>query len=214
MVTDLTAEQWATVDAHILAGNDLNAIQAIRDLAGVGLKQAIEAHAERCQTLHAEMPERSATLPTCEALMAEAAGLPEPPVAVEALWDGDTQGWYINLSAVIRAGGRHRSHFLVSIREGEDIRLFNGQVPPWPEAETVRRIGEELADRLGVPFYFPSPEHPEDDCPGWAERDRGSPCRRCGIPLLQGGGHGRPGLCYYCYLEVERQSRTGGGQDA
>jgi hypothetical protein len=153
-------------------------------------------------------------LPTLEELLSRIAGLPGPPVAIEALWDGDSYGWFINLAAVVQDAGGYRSHHLASLQDGGDIRLFNRQVPPWPEAQLAREVGEELSRRLEIPFYFPSPEHPEDDCPGWAERARGSPCRRCGIPLLQGGGYARPGLCYYCFLEVEGESRTEGGQDA
>ena len=153
-------------------------------------------------------------LPTCDEILSRVAGLPGPPVAIEALWNGDSSGWFIDLAAVIQSAGGYRSYHLASLQEGGDIRLFDGQVPPWPEAHAARELGQELSRRLVIPFYFPSPEHPEEGCPGWADRDSGSPCRRCVIPLLQGGGYARPGLCYYCYLDVERVSRTEGGPDA
>ena len=151
-------------------------------------------------------------LPTYEEILLRVASVPGPPVAIEALWDGDSSGWFINLAAVTGGAGGYRTYHLASLQGGGDIRLFNGQVPPWPEARAARALGERLSRRLGIPFYFPSPEHPEGACPRWAERDRGSPCRRCGIPVLQGGGYARPGLCtlcYYCYLDVEQESRTG-----
>lgn len=60
-------------------------------------------------------------------------------------------------------------------------RLFKGQAPPWGEARCATEFGQALATSLGVPFYFPSPDHPEVDCPRWWERDQGTPCCGCGI---------------------------------
>jgi hypothetical protein len=147
-------------------------------------------------------------MPTREELLATADALPVRPVAIEAQWDGDTDGWRVWLAAVLPDGVGYRSHHLATFQDGGDIRLFNGQVPPWPEARAAATFGTELAARFGVPFYFPSPDHPEDDCPGWAERDRGYPCRRCGILLLQ---RNDPcpwrGVCYHCHLDEEREKK-------
>jgi hypothetical protein len=41
------------------------------------------------------------------------------------------------------------------------LRIFNGQVPPWPEAEEAQTTGRALADHFGVPFHFVSPDAPE-----------------------------------------------------
>lgn len=146
-------------------------------------------------------------LPSREELLREADALPETPVAFEASWDGDSSGWFVALTAVLRTGAGYRDHHLATLQEGGDLRLFNGQVPPWPEARRAREVGAELADRFGVPFYFPSPHHPEDQCPSWAERDRGYPCRRCGIPLLQRDPCPWRGVCYHCHLEEERETK-------
>src|SRR5262245_57424494 len=124
-------------------------------------------------------------LPIREQLLAEAGALPERPVAFEAFWDGDTSGWFVTLSAILKSETGYRDSFLGMIRGGGDIRLFNGQAPPWGEARLAREVGDELAARFGVPFYFPSPNHPEDECPRWWEQHQGYPCRRCGILLLQ-----------------------------
>jgi hypothetical protein len=140
-------------------------------------------------------------------LLAKARALPAPPVAVQALWDGDTDGWFVYLSAVLEEGAGHRERVLMVCRTGTDIRLFNGQVPPWSEAELATELGQALAARLGVPFYFPSPDHPEDDCPCWWEQDQGYPCRRCGIPLLQRDPCPWRGVCYTCHLAEEKEQR-------
>jgi hypothetical protein len=58
-----------------------------------------------------------------------------------------------------------------------------------------------------VPFHFPSPEHPEDDCPHWWELGSSYPCRRCGIALLQLEPCPWRGSCYHCHLVEERQRK-------
>lgn len=40
-------------------------------------------------------------LPSREELLAKAAALPEPPVAFGACWDGDTEGWFVILYAML-----------------------------------------------------------------------------------------------------------------
>lgn len=126
-------------------------------------------------------------------------------VAIEALWDGDTEGWFVDLCAVVSVQGGHESRHLRTFSRGGDIRIFNGTVPPWPEAVEAARLGEQLAARLGVPFHFPSPTNPEHDCPHWWELDRSSPCRRCGIPLLQVAPRPWKGVCHHCHCAIERE---------
>ena len=146
-----------------------------------------------------------------EELLVKAAALPGPPVAFEALWDGDTDGWGVEIAAVLTDGEGYRNHHLAFLRGGGDIRLFNGQVPPWPEAKLAAAVGAELAGRFQVPFFFPSPDHPEDGCPAWVDRERGYPCRRCGILLLQRDPCPWRGVCYHCHLEEERENKKGSG---
>jgi hypothetical protein len=152
------------------------------------------------------------TEPTREAIMQQAEGIPAPPVAIEAFWDGDTTGWFVVLTMLYVDGSaaehQHREYPLADLRgEGGDLRLFNGQAPPWPEAARAKDIGEELASRFAVPFYFPSPDHPEDSCPRWWEQSRGYPCRRCGIPLLQRDPCPWRGVCYFCHLAEEKEAK-------
>jgi hypothetical protein len=146
-------------------------------------------------------------LPKLEQIMAKADALTQPPVAFEAFWDGDSNGWFVTLTAIMKVGDNYQDHYLGAMRDGGDLRLFNGQVPPWPEAQLARKAGEELAARFGVPFYFPSPDHPEEYCPRWWEQAQGIPCRRCGILLLQANSYPWPGICYDCHLVEEREAR-------
>jgi hypothetical protein len=144
-----------------------------------------------------------------EELLARADALPGLPDAIEAFWDGDTQGWFIVLSAVFRqvedTKAKYKDFYLGILQgEGGDFRLFVGQVPPWPEATYAQEIGQEIAEGLGVPFYFPSPEYPEAHCPRWWQRAAGYPCRQCRILLLQLERLPWRGLCNHCHREEEK----------
>jgi hypothetical protein len=91
------------------------------------------------------------------------------PQAVEAFWDGDTEGWFVILSAAcIVPFGDELDLDLGVFRHGGDTRLFNGQAPPWSEAASAQSLGEAVSARLGIPFYFPSPVHPEERLPAMA----------------------------------------------
>jgi hypothetical protein len=128
-------------------------------------------------------------------------------VAIEALWDGDTHGWYVILSAVVVANDVYSSRVLEVFRSGGDIRIFQGAVPPWPEAIETAAMGQRLAEAFGVPFHFPSPEYPEDQCPHWYQLAESYSCRRCAIPLLQPLDCPWRGVCFHCHLELEREAR-------
>jgi hypothetical protein len=130
-------------------------------------------------------------------------------IALEALWDGDTQGWFIDLQGISRAGdGSLVEHRIGTLSLGGDIRLFNGEVPPWPEAEMAKEIFRRIAAQRSVELWFPSPDHPEDMCPSLRDRERATPCASCGIPLLQRDPCPWKGICYHCYRERERSTKT------
>lgn len=93
--------------------------------------------------------------------------LPGRPVAIEAFWDGDTQGWFVVLAAAMSEPQADVD--LASIRHGGDLRLFNGQVPPWPEAQEASDTGRALAHHFNVPFHFASPDTPDDEARRWRE---------------------------------------------
>jgi hypothetical protein len=109
--------------------------------------------------------------PTTAQLIEKADAITAPIVAIEALWDGDTQGRFVDLVAIVRRPGPNHDRFdevpLTVLQHGGDIRLFNGQVPPWPEAQQATEQGQAVAQRLDVPFHFTSPEAPDVDLPWW-----------------------------------------------
>ncbi|MFE2916314.1 hypothetical protein [Kitasatospora indigofera] len=56
-------------------------------------------------------------------------------------------------------------HYLALVQHGNDLRLFDAAVPPWPEAQEASAVGQALAEPLGVPVHFASPELPDDSAP-------------------------------------------------
>jgi hypothetical protein len=118
----------------------------------------------------------------------------ERPVAIEALWDGDTSGWFLRLSAVMPKNARGDLHF----------RLFHlGDFQSQDDVTLVRFLGEAIAGRYGVPFFFPSPDKEEDDCPHWWQQDQAVHCATCNVMLMS--AFRGSGLCYRCFLDAERQ---------
>ena len=75
---------------------------------------------------------------------------------LEALWDGDTQGWFLILSLYSEVGKlfwkKETSQHLGIISFGGDIRLFNGEVPSWPEAELAKQWGQKPLLKLRIDF--------------------------------------------------------------
>lgn len=126
--------------------------------------QAVLA-AERQQAIDALSVERLAT---------KIAALPGKPACIEVLWDGGTQGWFLVMSAVMRTDTGYATHHLGVFKDGGDIRLFNGQVPPWPEAVRADETGRALASRFGAAFHFPSPDKPELDPSTWLDAGGGT----------------------------------------
>lgn len=149
-------------------------------------------------------------LPSREELLRKARDLPSSPFAVEAFWDGDTSGWYVVLIALLHAeDGGVSEHGIGVLSGGGDLRIFNNEVPPWPEARLASSVGREIAERLGVPFWFPSPDHPNDESVRFLERERGVPCSDCGTLLLQTDACPWKGTCYECHLVRDRRRQRG-----
>lgn len=169
----------------------------LRELAGLSTIDAelfLAANA-----LHEDVPK---PVPTLAELVENTSG--HRVIVIEALWDGDSSGWCVDLWACCRGPTDESPTYdrrVASLRgAGGDFRLFRGEAPPWSEAQTAAELGAALAAQLGVPFHFPSPRYPEDDCPRWAERHLASPCSVCGLALLQQESVPWKGQCYQCHL--------------
>lgn len=118
-----------------------------------------------------------------EILDEEIKKIPGKPVVLEALWDGDTDGWYLYIDLYTETGRffwkQTNVTRLGTITLGGDIRLFNGQVPPWPEAVLAKAMGKKAAEKYGLTFYFPSDKEPDDNCPSWTQRHLAINCADC-----------------------------------
>ncbi|MEV0296184.1 hypothetical protein [Nocardia sp. NPDC050710] len=155
------------VDELITQDLKLQAVKAIRDTVDdpcPGLYECMDLLVERCVELDEPWVRPSPPL-HLDDLINQVAALPHIPDVIEALWDGDTNGWFVLLIAVTLQP--KTEHDLALIRHGTDLRLFNSDVPPWTEAQEATSIGCALADRLGVPFHFASPDKPDPDPPRW-----------------------------------------------
>lgn len=182
LASALPADALQALDALILDGQTILAFKWIMEKTGCSLFDAQDAYVERRQALKAlhpvlrERDEEEARKATPEAWRAQALRgldqLDRTPVALEALWDGDTTGWFLVLSAILPGASHAHPRFtavhLVTMRgKGGDFRLFTGTVPPWPESGVAREIGRVAHERWNIPLYFPAPAQPDDDLPRW-----------------------------------------------
>lgn len=95
--------------------------------------------------------------------------LDAPPVCIQALWGGDSDGWFLGLDCIVRENGKLEAINLGVIPSDGDILLVKGFVLRWPEAEHAKIVGRQLAEKFNIEFYFPSPDTPDDGLPGWQE---------------------------------------------
>ncbi|MER6782170.1 MULTISPECIES: hypothetical protein [unclassified Streptomyces] len=143
-------------DGYVLQDRYMYAVRAVWEagrVSGLGLREAQDLVGAR----YAHFGDRVARTPDSpvdlDSLAARAAGFPGRVVAVEAVWDGDTvHDWFVVLLAITDAPpGEH-----------ELATVYRGTA-----AAVATRSGTALADHLGVPFHFASPDHPDDTAPRW-----------------------------------------------
>jgi hypothetical protein len=148
--------------------------------------------------------------PTVEEALENAGRCPGLPVAVEAVWDAR---WRVRLGVIYSdpSAGEHgyRKHEIGQFGE-PSFGSINGRVRSWPEAQAAVGIGTETAASLGIPFYFPSPSYPEEECPRWWEQHLGYPCRACGILLLQPPTCEHHGTCRLCNIDERMRIKEAG----
>lgn len=146
----------------------LEAVQVLREGPQAPRPRLHDCHRmvmARYQALADRIVQQSDPPRDMERLTALIGELPGRLAAIEAMWDGDTDGWFVLLVAVLDAPQGEVE--LAMIRYGSDLRIFNGQVPPWPESQEAVRTGTALARRFSVPFHFASPDEPDDGAPRW-----------------------------------------------
>ncbi|WP_151770743.1 hypothetical protein [Streptomyces abyssomicinicus] len=165
----LPAAERSAVDSMIQQDQRLAAVARIREAfpaeSRPGLYDTLDVVAERYRELGRRF-ERYPTPPLdLVTLVQTVEALPGRTVAIEAVWDGDTDGWCVDLMAL--TDDPPAEHRLAMIRHGSDMRLFNGTVPPWPEAQEAEKVGRALAEQFAVPFNFAGPGQPDLDAPRW-----------------------------------------------
>ncbi|WP_406351035.1 hypothetical protein OHB56_00710 [Streptomyces sp. NBC_01635] len=153
------------VDADVLRDRRLSAVrsmwEALRPL-GVGLYEAERVVHARYEALGDRVQRTPPDPLDLSSLAARAAVLPGCVAAVEALWDGDTvHDWFVLLVAVLDAPDG----------EGHLATVYH-RPDGAPPGGAAAKAGQALASHLGVPFYFASPDIPDDDAPRWRTAQR------------------------------------------
>ncbi|MFB7979943.1 hypothetical protein [Streptomyces vinaceus] len=144
-------------DGYVLQDRYMYAVRAVWEACrawGLGLREAQDLVGARV----AHFGDRVARTPDSpvdlDSLAARAAGFPGRVVAVEAVWDGDTvHDWFVELLAVTEAPAGE--HHLATVHRAT-------------AAAVATRAGTALADHLGVPFHFASPDQPTYEAPAGA----------------------------------------------
>ncbi|WP_405791758.1 hypothetical protein OG753_36735 [Streptomyces sp. NBC_00029] len=166
------------VDGYVLQDAMLAAIRILVDIGfvrhGVGVGTAEAIVSER----YGHYGDRIARAPDSpldlESLALRAGGTAGRTVAVEAIWDGDTSGWFVVLLAVTAEPAEESVLATITWSSAERY-LGEGadRGGRYPMAVVAERVGGALADRLDVPFHFASPDDPDDEAPRW-KPDRGA----------------------------------------
>jgi hypothetical protein len=148
------------VDAHVLRDRRMTAVKSVWDAMrplGLGLHEAEQVVQARYEALGDRVQRRRPDPLDIPSLAARAAALPGRVAAIEALWDGDTvHDWFVLLVAVLDAPAGEGHLATVHYRHDEA-----------PPSTVAAEAGRALADHLGVPFHFSSPDVPDDTAPRW-----------------------------------------------
>ncbi|QRX90521.1 hypothetical protein [Streptomyces noursei] len=151
------------VDAHVLCDRRLMAVKAVWDALrplGLDLHEAERVVHARYEVLGDRVRHALPDPLDVRSLAARAATHPGRVAAVEARWDGDTvHDWFVLLVAVLADPSGEGHLATVHHRPG-------GSAPGVAAAQA----GRALADHLGVPFHFASPDAPDvPDAPDFSE---------------------------------------------
>lgn len=133
--------------------------ESVREAGADSMPSLIDCRMVFCRRTE-QLADRLVPLPPQDVgtLAAQAAELPRPPVAFEAVRDGGTQRWMVEL-------------FAIFVDPREEIFLASFRNHP-READEASAAGHGLARRFGVPFPSPSSDEPDLDAP------RRTPARR------------------------------------
>ncbi|WP_147448824.1 hypothetical protein [Corallococcus terminator] len=170
------------VDALILAGNTMAALKRVICRLGCSLGVALELVALRSGDLDEIHParreerlwrRRSITPAAWRAQAVERLEqLTPPPQVLKALWDGDSGGWFLVMSAIVPVPSQEHPRFtsvhLVTMRASDgEPSAFSEPSSSWPEITVAKEIARIAQERWNTSLYFPSSDQPEDDDLRW-----------------------------------------------
>lgn len=142
---ELTTENWKAIDELIVADRIIHAIKVYRERSGSGMNEAIEIISRRKHALMENEPERFKTDAEYRAeAFSRLRNIVSRIVVIEGSWDGDSEGWFIRLSAITEQPSQQHpkySEYGLSI-----VRGLEQQV------ERAKTLGTELANAVGVDF--------------------------------------------------------------
>lgn len=132
------------------------------------------------------------------------------PAVLEALWDGDTEGWYLLLYLYTKREGffnrRQTRHLLGEVCISKGMEHFTDG--KWTVAELANSFGKKAKEKYKLTFYFPSQE-PDNDCPKWTERYLAIHCADCNKLIIPTDSPYLPkDICYSCHLTKEQNERV------
>jgi hypothetical protein len=158
----LPADTLLALDESIRRFAFLDALVRVRD--GGGPRGIYDAEAVVEVRRRALGLPRYRALPTVETLIEQVRAIGQPPAAVEAYWDGDTNGWFPIVAVLARdvGGSCYRSIVALGVRE-------DGLAGTDDQTRRARALGEALARHFDVAFHFPAEAKPDDTVPRWSD---------------------------------------------
>ncbi|GAA4871851.1 hypothetical protein [Kitasatospora terrestris] len=164
------------IDGYVLQDALLGAVGVVLDvgfmLHDIGVATAQQIVSDRYQHYGDRVAARPPSPLDLDSLALKAAGFAESIAYVEAVWDGDpTAGWYVHLLAVAENPRCENEKRLATIywhTAEKYLGTAEAEAHRLPYSVAAQRAGRALAEHLGVPFRFTSPDDPDDEAPRWA----------------------------------------------
>ncbi|SDH18064.1 hypothetical protein [Chitinophaga filiformis] len=147
---------------------------------------------------------------TFETLDREIERIGGKPIVLEALWAGDTGGWYLLLYIYTVKGifffKRTTRHLLGEVSSPEGIEYFTNGKPS--VSLLAEQFGNKASEKYNLTFYFPSPKDTDEDCPAWTERHLAITCADCSKLIIPTDSPHLPkDICYDCHLTREENEK-------